>query len=83
MLRDSVIAYSAGTPPNAAGRIALEASGRKASRGVRNRGTEVVPASPPTHADRFTHTADGWRFTERRAAVDLVGNVGHHLRLRP
>ncbi|VVJ20526.1 Uncharacterised protein [Amycolatopsis camponoti] len=35
------------------------------------------------YADRFTHAADGWRFTERRVTADLVGDVGRHLRLRP
>ncbi|GHG01212.1 MULTISPECIES: hypothetical protein [Amycolatopsis] len=31
---------------------------------------------------RFTRADHGWRFTERRATVDLVGDVSHHLRAK-
>ncbi|WIX84438.1 hypothetical protein [Amycolatopsis sp. DG1A-15b] len=33
-------------------------------------------------ADRFTRGDSGWRFTERRATVNLVGEVSHHLRAK-
>ncbi|WIY02144.1 nuclear transport factor 2 family protein [Amycolatopsis mongoliensis] len=76
MLRDTVIGYEDGTPrtKHVTTNVALEVSGDTASGRAYAAGR---------YADRFTRSADGWRFTERRATVDLVGDVGHHLRPRP
>ncbi|MEV7038051.1 nuclear transport factor 2 family protein [Amycolatopsis sp. NPDC051061] len=91
MLRDTVIVYDDGTPrtKHVTTNIALEVSGDTASGRAYFTVLQAAPGLPlqtiaaGRYADRFTRTAHGWRFTERRATVDLVGDVGHHLRTRP
>ena len=44
--------------------------------------TEALPLQPiitGRYVDRFRRGADGWRWTERRFAVDLVGHLAEHL----
>jgi hypothetical protein len=69
MLRESVIVYEDGTPrtKHVTTNIALEVSG---------------PVASGRYEDRFTREAGRWRFTERRATMDLVGDVSHHLRAK-
>lgn len=91
MLRDTVIVYEDGTPrtKHVTTNIALEVSGDTASGRAYFTVLQAAPGLPlqtiaaGRYADSFTRAAGGWRFTERRATVDLVGNVGHHLRPRP
>jgi hypothetical protein len=43
-------------------------------------GTELRPIITGRYRDAFAADADGgWRFTERRFLVDLVGDLSHHL----
>ncbi|MFJ7215113.1 nuclear transport factor 2 family protein [Amycolatopsis sp. NPDC098790] len=91
MLRDTVIVYEDGTPrtKHVTTNLALEVDGGTASGRAYFTVLQAAPGLPlqtiaaGRYADRFTRTAGGWRFTERRAAVDLAGDVGHHLRPRP
>ncbi|MGW5717516.1 nuclear transport factor 2 family protein [Amycolatopsis sp. NPDC003865] len=91
MLRDTVIVYDNGTPrtKHVTTNLALEVDGDTASGQAYFTVLQAVVGLPlqtvaaGRYADRFTRTARGWRFTERRATVDLVGNVGQHLRPRP
>ena len=91
MLRDAVIVYEDGTPrtKHVTTNIALEVSGDTASGRAYFTVLQVAPGLPlqtivaGRYADSFTRGADGWRFTERQVTVDLVGDIGHHLRPRP
>jgi 3-phenylpropionate/cinnamic acid dioxygenase small subunit len=90
MLRDTVIVYEDGTPrtKHVTTNIALEVSGDTASGRAYFTVLQAAPEFPlqtiaaGRYEDRFTRAADRWRFTERRATVDLVGDVSHHLRRR-
>ncbi|EOD67573.1 nuclear transport factor 2 family protein [Amycolatopsis vancoresmycina] len=90
MLRESVIVYEDGTPrtKHVTTNIALEVSGPVASGRAYFTVLQAVPGLPlqtiaaGRYEDRFTREAGHWRFTERRAAVDLVGDVSHHLRAK-
>jgi len=47
-------------------------------------GTEELPLRPIVtgrYLDTFTRSADGtWHFTQRRYAIDHIGDLSHHLR---
>jgi SnoaL-like domain len=43
-------------------------------------GGELRPIITGRYVDRFARGAGGWHFVERRFAVDLVGDLSHHLR---
>ena len=46
-------------------------------------GTDDLPLQPiitGRYLDTFTRGADGWHFTQRRYAIDHVGDLSHHLR---
>lgn len=90
MLRESVIVYEDGTPKtkHVTTNIVLEVSGSTASGRAYFTVLQTVPGLPlqviaaGRYEDRFTRENGGWRFTERRATVDLVGDVSHHLRAK-
>jgi 3-phenylpropionate/cinnamic acid dioxygenase small subunit len=90
MLRETVIVYEDGTPrtKHVTTNVALEVSGATASGRACFTVLQAVPGLPlqtiaaGRYEDRFTSAGGGWRFTERRATVDLVGDVSHHLRPR-
>jgi 3-phenylpropionate/cinnamic acid dioxygenase small subunit len=47
--------------------------------------TATLPLQPilaGRYHDRFARGAGGWRFAERRIFIDLVGELGEHVRLR-
>ncbi|UOX89635.1 nuclear transport factor 2 family protein [Amycolatopsis sp. FBCC-B4732] len=88
MLRETVIVYDDGTPrtKHVTTNVALEVTGSTASSSAYFTVLQAVPGLPlqtiaaGRYTDRFTRSDTGWRFTERRAAVDLVGDISHHLR---
>jgi 3-phenylpropionate/cinnamic acid dioxygenase small subunit len=88
MLRETVIVYEDGTPrtKHVTTNVALEVSGATASGRACFTVLQAVPGLPlqtiaaGRYEDSFTLADGGWRFTERRATVDLVGDVSHHLR---
>ena len=46
-------------------------------------GTDDLPLQPIVtgrYLDTFTRGATGWHFTQRRYAIDHVGDLSHHLR---
>ena len=46
-------------------------------------GTDDVPLQPIVtgrYADTFSRDETGWHFTQRRYAIDHVGDLSHHLR---
>jgi 3-phenylpropionate/cinnamic acid dioxygenase small subunit len=46
-------------------------------------GTDDLPLQPIVtgrYADTFACGANGWHFTQRRYAIDHVGDLSHHLR---
>ena len=48
--------------------------------------TDRLPLQPIVtgrYRDRFARGPGGWRFAERRAAIDLVGDTSRHLRRAP
>ena len=48
--------------------------------------TDTVPFQPIVagrYYDRFARDADGWFFTERKADVEMVGDVSDHLLIDP
>ena len=48
--------------------------------------TDTVPFQPIVagrYYDRFARDADGWHFTERKADVEMVGDVSDHLLIDP
>ncbi|WP_103343382.1 nuclear transport factor 2 family protein [Amycolatopsis sp. CA-126428] len=90
MLRETVIVYEDGTPrtKHVTTNVALEVSDATASGRAYFTVLQAVPGLPlqtiaaGRYEDSFTLTDGGWRFTERRAVVDLVGDISHHLRPR-
>lgn len=90
MLRDTVIVYEDGTPrtKHVTTNVALEVTGDTATSRAYFTVLQAVPGLPlqtiaaGRYADRFTKRDGRWRFTERRATVDLVGDVSHHLRAK-
>jgi 3-phenylpropionate/cinnamic acid dioxygenase small subunit len=46
-------------------------------------GTPLQPIVAGRYQDRFERVDGGWRFSERRIHVDLVGDLSRHLRHRP
>ncbi|MEU5262809.1 nuclear transport factor 2 family protein [Amycolatopsis sp. NPDC021455] len=90
MLRESVIVYEDGTPrtKHVTTNVALEVTGSTAWGRAYFTVLQALPGFPlqtiaaGRYEDRFTCVDGRWRFTERRATVDLVGDVSHHLRRR-
>lgn len=90
MLRDTVIVYEDGTPrtKHVTTNIALEVSGETATARACFTVLQAVPGlslqtiAAGRYDDSFTRRSGGWGFTERRARVDLVGDVSHHLRTK-
>ncbi|MET8997376.1 nuclear transport factor 2 family protein [Amycolatopsis sp. Hca4] len=90
MLRETVIVYEDGTPrtKHVTTNVALEISEATASGRAYFTVLQAVPGFPlqtiaaGRYEDRFTREEGGWRFTERRATVDLLGDVSHHLRAK-
>ncbi|WP_086838274.1 nuclear transport factor 2 family protein [Amycolatopsis kentuckyensis] len=90
MLRESVIVYEDGTPrtKHVTTNVALEVSGPTASGRAYFTVLQAVPGFPlqtiaaGRYEDSFTREESGWRFTERRVTVDLLGDVSHHLRAK-
>lgn len=90
MLRESVIVYDDGTPrtKHVTTNIALEVSGAVASGRAYFTVLQAVPGFPlqtvaaGRYEDRFAREGGRWHFAERRATVDLVGDVSHHLRAK-
>ncbi len=39
----------------------------------------LQPIITGRYVDHFARSAGGWRFTERRFVIDLVGDLSHHL----
>jgi ketosteroid isomerase-like protein len=42
-------------------------------------GLALQPILAGRYHDRFARSGAGWRFTERRYFIDLVGDVSHHM----
>ncbi|MDS0136320.1 MULTISPECIES: nuclear transport factor 2 family protein [unclassified Amycolatopsis] len=90
MLRETVIVYEDGTPrtKHVTTNLSLEVSGDTATGRAYFTVLQAVPGFPlqtiaaGRYEDRFTRDESGWRFTERRATVDLIGDVSHHLRAK-
>jgi hypothetical protein len=90
MLRDTVIVYEDGTPrtKHVTTNLAIEVTADEAlSRAYFTvlqaaPGLPLQPIAAGSYHDSFTRAGGQWRFTERRAAVDLIGDIGHHLRPR-
>ncbi|MGW3959474.1 nuclear transport factor 2 family protein [Amycolatopsis sp. NPDC005003] len=90
MLRGSVLVYEDGTPrtKHVTTNVALEVSGSKAAGRAYFTVLQALPGFPlqtiaaGRYEDSFTRDGSGWRFTERRATVDLLGDVSHHLRAK-
>ncbi|MEU7790228.1 nuclear transport factor 2 family protein [Amycolatopsis sp. NPDC049159] len=88
MLRETVIVYDDGTPrtKHVTTNVAWEVTGSTAASSAYFTVLQAVPGLPlqtiaaGRYADRFTKAETGWHFTERRATVDLVGDISHHLR---
>jgi hypothetical protein len=88
MLRETVIVYEDGTPrtKHVTTNVALEVSGSTAWGRAYFTVLQAVPGFPlqtiaaSRYEDRFTCVDRRRRFTERRATVDLLGDVSHHPR---
>ena len=90
LLRDFVILHEDGTPRtrHVTTNVVIELDEGGAAASARSYFTVVqalADEEPRTIAlgryrDRFSRAPDGWRFTERRAAVDLTGDLSRHLR---
>lgn len=91
MLRDMVIVYEDGTPrtQHVTTNIAIEVTGDEALSRAYFTVLQAVPGLPlqpiaaGSYHDSFTRHEGTWHFTERRATVDLIGDVTHHLKPRP
>jgi hypothetical protein len=90
MLANSVILYEDGTPrtKHVTTNITIQVTGVTASSQAyvtvlqAAPGLALQPIAAGRYADRFTRTAGEWHFTERKVAIDLLGDVGHHLKSR-
>lgn len=90
MLADSVIRYEDGTPRthHAVSNLAVEVDEEAGTAIARSSvtvfqalaGFPLQPVAAGGYRDRFERTGDGWRFTERRVRIRLVGDVSRHLR---
>ena len=90
MLRENVIVYDDGTPrtTHITTNLAIEVDeepGTAMSRAYFTAlqalpGLALQPIVSGRYHDRFERRDGQWRFLERRAGTDLVGDVSHHLR---
>jgi ketosteroid isomerase-like protein len=46
-------------------------------------GLPLQPILAGRYLDAFERSQGQWRFSERRFAIDLVGDVGHHMLIEP
>lgn len=67
---NSIITVDGDTAEARSSYVVLQATG----------GLPLQPVIAGRYADRFACDAGVWRFEERRFAVDLVGDLSHHLR---
>ncbi len=90
LLRDFVILHADGTPrtKHLTTNLVIEVDESTGEARARSTFTviQALPGEEPQmvalgrYRDRFTRGPAGWRFAERRAAVDLAGDLSHHLR---
>src|SRR5580700_3489727 len=90
MLRDNVIVHEDGTPrtKHLVTNIAIDVDAEAGAASARSYFTvlQALPDSPPQiivsgrYLDRFERHRELWRFTERRAQTDLLGDVSRHVR---
>lgn len=90
LLRDFVILHEDGTPrtKHLTTNLVIEVDEGGDAATARSYFTVVqaLPGEEPRaialgrYRDRFTRGPAGWRFAERRAAVDLAGDLSRHLR---
>ncbi|UOZ06575.1 nuclear transport factor 2 family protein [Amycolatopsis sp. WQ 127309] len=90
MLQSTVIRYDDGTPrtKHVTTNVSISVTGDTAESRAYFTVLQAVPGFPlqtiaaGSYQDTFTRSAGEWQFTERRATVDLVGDVSHHLRTK-
>lgn len=90
MLDGSVIRYEDGTPRthHAVSNLAVDVDEPTGTATARSyvtvfqalAGFPLQPIAAGRYRDRFARARDGWRFTERRVHIRLVGDVSRHLR---
>jgi 3-phenylpropionate/cinnamic acid dioxygenase small subunit len=90
MFRDMLIVYADGTPRtrHVTTNIAIEVDEEAGTAVARSYFTvlqalpdlALQPIATGRYRDRFERRGGQWRFTARRATVDLVGDVSRHLR---
>ncbi len=91
MLQSTVIRYDDGTPrtKHVTTNVSISVTGETAESRAYFTVLQAVPGFPlqtiaaGSYQDTFSLVSGTWQFTERRATVDLVGDVSHHLRPRP
>ncbi|WP_372346836.1 nuclear transport factor 2 family protein [Streptomyces sp. KL116D] len=90
MFRDMLIVYADGTPRthHVTTNIAIDVDAAAATASSRSYvtvlqalpGSTLQPIAAGRYHDRFELRAGQWCFVERRARINLVGDVRHHLR---
>ncbi len=90
ILRELVILYEDGTPrtQHVTTNLRIELGPEELTASARSYfsvlqgvpGAPLQPIMSGRYHDRFEQTASGWRFTERRIFMDLVGDLSRHLR---
>ena len=90
LLRDFVVLHEDGTPrtKHVTTNLAIELDEDAGEARVRSYFTVIqgMPGEEPRpivlgrYRDRFARGPGGWRFAERRASIDLVGDTSRHLR---
>ncbi|WP_328450919.1 nuclear transport factor 2 family protein [Amycolatopsis sp. NBC_00438] len=90
MLRSTVILYPDATPrtKHVTTNVSISVTGDTAASQAYFTVLQAVEGFPlqtiaaGTYRDTFSRSAGEWQFTERQAAVDLVGDFSHHLRAK-